>query len=44
MQEELQQHKNLAYEKEIKELKEKYNINIGFKGKNPVKIKNYIKN
>ena len=40
----LQQHKNLAYEKEIKELKEKYNINICFKGENPVKIKNYIKN
>ena len=43
MQEELQQHKNLAYEKEIKELKEKYNIDISLKGENHWKIKNYIR-
>ena len=40
----LQQNKNMSYEREIKELKEKYNIDICFKGENPIKIKNYIKN
>ena len=40
----LQQTKNMSYEREIKELKEKYNINICLKGENPRKIKEYIKN
>ena len=40
----LQQNKNMSYEREINELKEKYNINICLKGDNPIKIKNYIKN
>ena len=34
----------MSYEREIKELKEKYNISICLKGANPTKIKNHIKN
>ena len=40
----LQQSKNMSYEREIIELKEKYKIEICLKGENPTKIKNYIKN
>merc|ERR1711873_278260 len=40
----LQQSKNMSYEREINELKEKYKIEICLKGENPIKIKNYIKN
>ena len=39
----LQQTKNMSYEREIKELKEKYNIDICLKGKKPWKIKDYIR-
>ena len=39
----VQQNRNMTYEKEIKELKEKYNIDICLKGENTKKIKNYIK-
>ena len=37
----IQQTKNMSYEREIKELKEKYNINISLTGKIPTKIKNH---
>ena len=40
----LQKSKNMSYEREINELKEKYKIEICLKGENPIKIKNYIKN
>merc|ERR1712240_725378 len=40
----LQQSKNMSYEREINELKEKYKIEIRLKGENPTKTKNYIKN
>ena len=40
----IQQSKNMSYEREINELKEKYNINICLKGDNPIKIKDYIRN
>ena len=40
----LQKSKNMTYEREINELKEKYNINIKFKGENVNKIKQIIKN
>ena len=40
----IQQSKNMSYEREINELKEKYNINICLKGDNPMKIKYYIRN
>ena len=36
----LQQTKNMSYDREIKELTEKYNINISLKGENHWKIKN----
>merc|ERR1711915_603664 len=39
----LQQIKNMSYEREINELKEKYKIEICLKGENPIKIKNKIK-
>ena len=39
----IQQNKNMSYDREIKELKEKYNINISLKGENHWKIKNYIR-
>ena len=39
----LQKSKNMSYEREINELKEKYKIEICLKGENPTKIKNYIK-
>ena len=39
----LQQNNNMSYEREIKELKEKYNIDISLKGKKHWKIKNYIR-
>ena len=39
----LQLNNNMSYEREIKELKEKYNINISLKGKKHWKIKNYIR-
>ena len=39
----LQQTKNMSYEREIKELKEKYNIDICLEGEKPWKIKNYIR-
>ena len=38
----LQQNKNMSYEREINELKEKYNINICLKGENTKAIKNHI--
>ena len=34
----------MSYEKEINELKEKYNIDISIKGENKAAIKNHIKN
>ena len=40
----IQQSKDMSYEREINELKLKYNININLKGDNPIKIKDYIKN
>ena len=40
----IQQSKNMSYEKEINELKEKYNIDISMKGENKEAIKNHIKN
>ena len=38
----LQKSKNMSYEREINELKEKYKIEICLKGENPIEIKNYI--
>ena len=35
----IQQNKNMSYDREIKELTEKYNINISLKGENHWKIK-----
>ena len=40
----LQQSKNMSYEREINELKEKYNIDISMKSENTEAIKNHIKN
>ena len=40
----LQQSKDMSYEREINELKVKYNINICLKGDNPIKIKEHIRN
>ena len=40
----LQQNRNMSYEREINELKEKYNLNICLKGENTKAIKNHIKN
>ena len=40
----LQQSKNMSYEREINELKEKYNIDISMKSENTQAIKNHIKN
>ena len=40
----LQERKNMPYEKEINELKEKYSIDISMKGENSQAIKNHIKN
>ena len=40
----LQHSKNMSYENEINELKEKYNIDISMKGENKEAIKNHIKN
>ena len=39
----LQQNKNMSYEREINELKEKYNLEICLKGENTKTIKNHIK-
>ena len=39
----LQQNKNMTYESEIMELKEKYNLNICLKGENTKAIKEHIK-
>ena len=40
----LQTDKNMSYEREINELKEKYNIDICLRGDKTITIKNYIKN
>ncbi len=40
----LQQNKNMSYEREINELREKYNLEICLKGENTKTIKNHIKN
>ena len=39
----LQQNKNMSYEREINELREKYNLEICLKGENTKTIKNHIK-